>query len=289
MKIGFIGLGMMGRPMAERLIEQGFDLKVNDQNVALESEFGERWASSPANAAQDVDLLITMLPTGHVVRDVLVGAGNAAASLKAGAIVLDASSSDAAGTVDLGSELARRNILLVDAPVSGGVVLAREGKLAIMTGCPDDALFERIEPVLQALSARLTRVGKLGAGHAAKAINNAVAAAIFCATSEGMTMGERFGIDPELLLEVINGSSGRSNVSEGVFRSQILPKSYAQGFSIALMSKDVGLANDLRRELKLELPVLERAEQLWKAALADLGPTADFTAYHLFAEKNAGG
>jgi 3-hydroxyisobutyrate dehydrogenase len=232
------------------------------------------------------NIIITMLPNGHIVRDVLTGAGNALAEAPAGTIVLDCSSSDAGGTVELGEQLARRGIHLVDAPVSGGVPMARDGKLALMVGGTDDAVYAQVQPVLEALGARIVRVGPLGAGHAAKAINNAIAAATLAVTTEGMLMGERFGLAPETLLEVLNSSTGRSAVSESVFKTQIVPKTYAQGFALGLMAKDVGLADALRDKLGLDLPMLRQTHAQWQAALASLGASADFTAFHAYVEQS---
>lgn len=289
MKIAFIGLGAMGRPMAQWLISQGFDLRVSDVNPALADIFGSAWAASPAEAAQGADVVLTMLPNGKIVRDVLLGSGGVAGVLSKGAIVVDTSSSDAVDTAALGEELAPLGIALIDAPVSGGVAMAGQGKLALMVGGTDDAAFEKVQPILDALSGRLLRVGKLGAGHAAKAINNAVAACIFAVTSEGVELGARFGLDPALLLEVINSSTGRSGVSEGLFPGQVLSGKYALGFALSLMTKDVGLADSLRESLSLDLPVIENTHARYQAALADLGQAADFTEYHKYVERHSGG
>jgi 3-hydroxyisobutyrate dehydrogenase len=288
MKIGFVGLGAMGRPMAEWLIAENHDISVADANAALASDFGDRWAATPAAAAEGADILVTMLPNGQIVRDVLWGAGGAADALPQGAIVVDMSSSDAAGTVALGAELAARGIGLIDAPVSGGVVLAGQGKLSLMVGGTDDAAFERVRPLLEALSAKLLRVGPLGAGHAAKAINNAIAACNFAIMAEGLELGARFGLDRAVLLEVVNGSTGRSGVSEGLFPSQVLTGKYGLGFALALMTKDVGLADRLRKDLHLELPLLEKTVECYREALRVRGNAADFTEYHRFVEESAG-
>lgn len=289
MKIAFIGLGAMGRPMAQWLLSKGFDLSVSDVNPALSDMFGSAWAESPAAAAQGADVVLTMLPNGKIVRDVLLGSGGVAGMLSKGAIVIDTSSSDAADTAALGEELAPLGIALIDAPVSGGVAMAGQGKLALMVGGTDDAAFEKVRPILDALSARLLRVGKLGAGHAAKAINNAVAACIFAVTSEGLELGKRFGLDPALLLEVINSSTGRSSVSEGLFPGQVLSGKYALGFALSLMTKDVGLADSLRDSLSLDLPVIRHTLARYQDALADLGQAADFTEYHKYVERRSGG
>ena len=286
MKIAFIGLGMMGRPMAERLISQGFEVKVSDTNMAMADLFGAAFAPDATTAAKGANIIVTMLPNGHIVRDVLTGAGNALGDAPTGTIVLDCSSSDAGGTVDLGAALAARGIHLVDAPVSGGVSMARDGQLALMVGCTDDAVYEQVQPVLKALGVRIVRVGPLGAGHAAKAINNAIAAATFAVTAEGLLMGERFGLGLETLLEVLNSSTGRSAVSESVFKTQVVPKTYAQGFALGLMAKDVGLAEALRDKLGMDLPMLQQTHAQWQAALVSLGPSADFTAFHAFVEQS---
>jgi 3-hydroxyisobutyrate dehydrogenase len=287
MRIAFIGLGAMGRPMATHLLAQGFDLRVNDANADLADAFGDAWAASPAEAAQGAAIVVTMLPNGHIVRDVILGSGGVADALGLGGIVVDTSSSDAGGTVALGEKLKARGIALIDAPVSGGVPLAAEGKLTLMVGGTDETAFTAAQPVLEALSAKLMRVGGLGAGHAAKAINNAIAAAIFAVTSEGVDMGARFGLDPASLLEVINASSGRSGISEGLFPGQVLPRKFALGFGLPLMAKDVALADKLRDELGLKLPMIEATHRQMQAALAALGQQADFTDYFRFNEQTA--
>jgi len=158
MKLTFIGLGMMGQPMARRLIGHGFDLRVSDVNAALAAEFGAAWGGTPREAATGADVVITMLPTGQVVRDVLLGQGDVASVLKPGTIVIDCSSSEAGGTVQLGADLKQRGIGLVDAPVSGGVPLAREGKLTLMVGGTDQALLVRLMPIFECLGARVVPV-----------------------------------------------------------------------------------------------------------------------------------
>jgi 3-hydroxyisobutyrate dehydrogenase len=287
-KIAFVGLGAMGQPMARWLLSQDFNVAVADANADLAASFGTNWAATAEEASAGADILITMLPNGKIVRDVLLGSGNAANALAPDAVVVDMSSSDAAGTVLLGAELSAMGIRLVDAPVSGGVVLASQGKLALMVGGSDDSAFAKVEPVLEALSGKLLRVGKLGAGHAAKAINNAVAACNFAIMSEGLELGRRFGLDGSVLLEVVNGSTGRSGVSEGLFPSQVLGEKYALGFALALMTKDVGLADALRSDLGLELPMLEQTLARYRAALDALGNGADFTEFHKFVQQSSG-
>lgn len=288
MRIAFIGLGNMGAPMAGRLIAEGFDLRVYDTNPALGGRFGSVFASSAASAARDAELIVTMLPNGDIVREVLLGIEGALHAAAPGAIVLDTSSSDAAGTVALGAELKALGFGMVDAPVSGGVPMAAAGTLSLMVGTDDDGALDRCRPILEKLGVRIVRMGTLGSGHATKAINNAIAATTLAATSEGLVLGAAFGIDPALLLETINASTGRSAVSESVFKTQIVPRTFAQGFSLGLMAKDVGLADVLRTRLQLELPTLAHTRKLWDDARDALGASADFTAYFLHAENTSG-
>lgn len=279
MKVGFIGLGNMGAPMARRLLANGHDLKVFDTNAALAESFAPDWVGSLRDVGADRDVIVTMLPNGQIVREVLLGEHGALSHAIPGTIVLDTSSSDAAGTVALGAELKQLGFALIDAPVSGGVPLAVQGRLAMMIGSDDSATLDRVRPALEAFGDRHIQVGGLGCGHAAKAINNAIAAAIIAITSEGLTLGERFGIAPATLLDVINSSTGRSQISETLFKTQILPRTFAVGFSIGLMAKDVGLAESLCNRLGLDLPVLDAVSTSWAAARDALGHNTDFTAF----------
>jgi len=279
MKIGFVGLGHMGTPMARRLIEHGFDVCVYDQDRTVLDSFSAHAAVDLTQLGREADILMTMLPNGEVVREVLLGDTGALRDAKHGLIVVDMGSSDAAGTRMLGAELSRRGVVMVDAPVSGGVPLAHQGKLVMMLGSDNAAVLARIQPILSVLGARQIHVGGLGAGHAAKTINNVIAAATIAATAEGLIMGERFGIEPQILLDVINESTGRSQVSEGLFQSQVITRKFALGFSLGLMSKDVRMAQHLAKRLQLDLPVLDTTEHVWRHACDILGESVDFSAY----------
>jgi len=279
MKIGFVGLGNMGAPMVRRLIDHGFDVRVYDRDHTMMAPFSVHAAADIAQVGQDADVLITMLPNGQVVQDVLLDEAGALSDASSGLIVMDMGSSDAIGTRKLGAELSRRSIVMVDAPVSGGVPLARQGRLVMMLGSDDAAVLERVRPILDVLGTRHIHVGALGAGHAAKAINNVIAAATIAATAEALVLGQRFGIEPQILLDVINHSTGRSQVSEGLFPNQVINRKFALGFSLGLMRKDVHLAQQLAQLLQLELPILETTDRAWKYASDTLGETVDFSAY----------
>ncbi|MET0658850.1 MAG: NAD(P)-dependent oxidoreductase [Steroidobacteraceae bacterium] len=279
MKVGIIGLGNMGAPMARRLLVNGHDLKAFDTNAQIAPHFAGHWADSLRDVGADRDVIVTMLPNGQIVREVLLGEAGALAAALPGTLVVDTSSSDPSGTIALGTELAARGFTLIDAPVSGGVPLASQGRLSLMIGCNDPSALERARPVLQAFGERHVEVGRLGCGHAAKAINNAIAATIIAITSEGLLLGERCGITPATLLDVINSSTGKSLVSETVFKTQILPRKFNLGFSMGLMSKDVDIAASLSKRLALDLPILETASASWSAACGTLGSTTDSTAF----------
>jgi len=289
MRLAFIGLGNMGAPMAHHLLSRGFDVTVFDMKAEARSAFGERSAQTAAQAARDADIIITMLPNGDVVRDALLGPEGALRDAPSGKIVVDMSSSDAGGTADLGKDLAALGVPLIDAPVSGGVALAGQGKLAIMIGSNDAVALDKARPALEALGDRILEVGPLGAGHAAKAINNVIAAGILALTSEGLLMGQRFGVDPAKILDVLNSSTGRSGVSETIFKSHILPRNFSLGFAIGLMAKDAGLATSLAKRLDLDLPMIERTSASWSDARDGLGATEDFTAYLKHVEATNGG
>ena len=216
-----------------------------------------------------------MLPNGHVVRDVYMGPGGLATALHSGAIAVDMSSSDPAGTRQLGADLAARGISLVDAPVSGAVPRATNATLAIMIGADDIDARERVKPVLSLLGNRLFDVGPLGAGHAMKCLNNYMAAAGYACAAEALLAGKRFGLDPTRMLEVINASTGRNFNTEVVLQEHVVNRRYATGFSLGLLAKDVGIAANLMRSVNLDAPVAAQINERYKTALARLGTARD--------------
>jgi 3-hydroxyisobutyrate dehydrogenase len=281
-RVGFVGIGNMGWPMAKRVRGAGFALTVFDTDGARVARFaaetGSAGAETGAALAGRADVVITMLPTGAVVRDALLGAGGIAPSLAPGTVVVDMSSSDPNSTRELGRALAELRVALVDAPVSGGVPRAEAGTLAIMIGGEDEAAIERARPVLETMGAKLFRTGPLGSGHAMKALNNYVAAAAFAATSEALLVGQRFGLEPAVMVEVMNASSGRSFNTDVVFPDHVVGGKFATGFALGLMAKDVGIAADLAREIGVEAPLCRLTSDLWKSARDAVGGTADFSA-----------
>jgi 3-hydroxyisobutyrate dehydrogenase len=222
------------------------------------------------------DFIVTMLPTGQIVRDLYLRDG-LALKLRRGTIAIDMSSSDPVGTRELGAALATSGITLIDAPVSGGVPRAGHGTLTIMIGGDDPAAVERARPLLRTMGDRLFDTGGLGSGHAMKALNNFVAAAGFAACAEALLAGQRFGLDPARMVEILNVSTGRSFLTDLVLREHVVEGKFATGFQLGLLAKDVRIAADLARELRLDAPLARLVSERFEAARDALGYTRDHT------------
>ena len=290
--VAFIGLGKMGRPMAANLAKAGFSLRVMDRSAEAVRGF---LAVSPANAfgtpreaAAGSEALITMLPTGRDVREVLLGRapddpGAAMKGLGPNSLVIDMSSSAPLLTRDTGHQLATGGIAMLDAPVSGGVPRARDGTLAIMVGGERDAI-ERVRSVLAALGSKIFIIGPLGSGHAMKTLNNYVSAAGLVAAAEALLIGQRFGLDPAIMTDVFNASTGRNNSTDNKLKQHILSGAFASGFSLDLMTKDLSTAVELAKDLGVPMPLAEHCADLWKEASGQLGPGVDHTEIYRFLE-----
>lgn len=283
LRVGFIGIGNMGRPMARNLLDGGYALEVYDADPAKSASFARECGGTAAPSLEAlgraVDLVVTMLPSGKDVRDVMLSEdGGLAASLQAGAIVVDMSSSDPIGTRELGALLKKRGIALIDAPVSGLVPRAEAGTLTIMIGTDDEDALPRARPVLECLGEKLIRIGSLGTGHAMKALNNVVAAAAFTVTAEALLAGVRFGLDPAVMTEVLSVSTGRSFHSAITFPEHVLTRRFASGFTLGLLAKDVGIARDLCAALDMKTPVIDLVQRLWADGRDDVGASEDNSA-----------
>jgi 3-hydroxyisobutyrate dehydrogenase len=233
-------------------------------------------AAGSLDELADSEFIVTMLPTGQIVRDLYLLEG-LAAHLSRGSIAIDMSSSDPVGTRQLGAALAASGITLIDAPVSGGVPRATQGTLTIMIGADRPEAVERARPLLRTMGDRLFDTGGLGSGHAMKALNNFVAAATFAACAEALMAGQRFGLDPMRMVEILNVSTGRNFHTDVVLREHVVGGKFATGFQLGLLAKDVRIAADLAHELGLEAPLTELVSQRFAAARETLGPTRDHT------------
>jgi len=281
MRVGFIGIGNMGWPMAANLASAGHELIVHDNRHELGARFAAEHHCAAASEIADLEaaeLVITMLPDGHVVREVYLSKPHGlAAVLRPGTIAVDMSSSDPSGTRQLGRILAERGLALIDAPVSGGVPRAHSATLTIMIGADDRAAVERARPVLASMGNRLFDTGSLGCGHAMKALNNFVAAAGYAAVAEAMLAGKRFGLDQKTMLEIMSVSTGRSFMTETAMPEHVVNGKFASGFSLGLLAKDVAIAAALARDVKLDAPLMRFIRERWNLARDRLGGARDNT------------
>jgi 3-hydroxyisobutyrate dehydrogenase len=267
---------VMGQLMAANLQAAGFTVQSFDLNRK-----GNR--KSARAAAESADALITMLPDGDAVREAVL---EALPSLKPGAVVVDMSSSDPAGTRALGLALSKNRIGMLDAPVSGAKFKAKDGTLSIMVGGEQEA-FAKVLPVLQKLGNQIFHVGPLGAGHAVKALNNYLGAAGTLAGFEALLIAEKLGLDPVPMLEAINASTGRNHTTARKIPQDVLTGAFDSGFKLALMTKDVGIAAELARGLKLKTPFLKETLKHWRAAQRKLPREADHTEIYRYQKAGA--
>jgi 3-hydroxyisobutyrate dehydrogenase len=273
----------MGTPMATNLLKGGWKVTVYDTDAQKVKSFaadkGAGAASSLAELARNSDVVITMLPDGHVVRRVALGKGADDDSLvkgfAKGAVIIDMSSSAPVGTRELGKDLAERGISLIDAPVSGGVRGAVAATMSIMIG-GDKAIADKYDDLLAAMGKRFY-VGSLGSGHAAKVLNNYVSAAGLAAAAEAVLIAKRFGIDSQTLIDVINASTGRNNSTENKFAQFILNEKFNSGFALGLMAKDITLAMEVAQAVDVPAELGRATLELWKKAEQKVGGAADHT------------
>ncbi|WP_353172861.1 NAD(P)-dependent oxidoreductase [Paracandidimonas soli] len=284
-RIGVVGLGMMGNPMAHLLHEAGYALVVKDADPQAEQRFvqahpGTVSASGPQSFAE-CDVVMTMLPNSDIVDKVV---NELAPHLKRGACIIEMSSADPNRTRALVGLLRERGAGLIDAPVSGGVKKAVNGTLSIMVG-GEPADFERCRPILEKMGKDITHVGPAGSGHALKALNNYVSAAALIATAEAVHAGAAFGIDPETVVNVINASTGKNNTTENKAHQYMLNGAFNSGFSLALQAKDVGIAAKLGPSLGLPMDLAQKVSAMANDASAKLGKAADHTELYKYVAK----
>lgn len=294
LSVGFVGLGTMGARMCARLGDEGLSPIAYDIDPramdALALRGRMRVAATLHDLAEASDIVMLMLPDGNVVREAVVGNESGADALlnalEPESILVDMSSSDPLGTVRLGELTSRRGVALVDAPVSGSPAAAGAGGLTIMVG-GDDAHVAPCLPILELLGP-VVRTGPLASGHATKALNNMLAAVALAASVEALLVARRFGLDPDLVLDVLNSSTGRNDATEHKLRQFILSRTFASGFKLDLMAKDLRTAVELARATQSPLPFGTACHELWAGAQQRLGPGVDNTAVVLEMERAAG-
>ena len=278
-QVGFIGLGNMGRPMAGHLVDAGFALTVSDAAPGVTERFVAEHPTATAEAGPQsfaaVQALILMLPTSAIVEDVLERE-QVADALPPGCLVIDMSSSEPLRTRALAGRLQAKGLSMLDAPVSGGVRGARAARLSVLVG-GSEADLAQATPLLTAMAKTVIRVGEIGSGHAAKALNNLVSAATMSITVEALVVAEAFGISADTMTKVLNSSSGRSNTSESKLAQFMTSGSFDSGFALQLMAKDVGLAIGLARALDRPVEVADHVADQWRRIAAEVTPATDHT------------
>ena len=261
--VGFIGLGIMGKPMAKNLIEAGHELVVYNRTPKKAEELagaGAVVAASPREVAEHSDVVVTMLPDSPQVEEVLVGEEGVFEGVKEGALIVDMSTISPVITEELAARAKEKGASMLDAPVSGGDVGAIEGTLSIMVGGSDED-FQRARPLFEAMGKTVTHVGGSGAGQVVKAANQIVVALTIEAVSEALVLGSKAGVAPGKILDVLGGGLAGNKVME-VKREKMLTHSFDPGFRIELHHKDLGIALAAGREYGVTLPVTAIVDQM---------------------------
>jgi 3-hydroxyisobutyrate dehydrogenase-like beta-hydroxyacid dehydrogenase len=284
--VGFVGIGNMGRPMVARLRDAGHNPLLFDaapENLEGLSADGARILASSVELGASADIAFISLPSPEIVREVALQLADGGRVR----LIVDLSTTGPSMAALVAKDLAVKGVSLLDCPVSGGVAGARNGKLALMVGGSEDDL-ARARPLLETFG-RIFHVGLApGMGQMMKVINNLMSASALSASSEGVTMAVKAGLDPEMVVEVLNAGSGRSSATLDKFPRQILTGSFDAGFSIGLMLKDVRLCLAEAKALGLSLPACEAVAEIWESAAREIGADEDFTRIVQIAEEAAG-
>lgn len=287
-QVCFIGIGNMGWPMAARLLKAGYRVDVADAVAGRADKFVEQIGGAAAKnlsqSAKQADVVITMLPTSvHVITVI----DEIRSDLGAGKIVIDMSSGAPAATKKIAADLAEIGVIVLDAPVSGGVPRAITGELAIMTG-GDAAALDAVDPLLRAMGTTIHRIGPVGAGQAMKALNNLVSAGGFLIAVEALAIGQQFGLDPAVMTDVLNASTGMNNSTQKKLKQYVLSRKFDSGFGLDLMAKDLSIALEVGRDGAVATPFAALCREMWASASALLGKGQDHTAIAKLSEKLAG-
>jgi 3-hydroxyisobutyrate dehydrogenase-like beta-hydroxyacid dehydrogenase len=278
LSLGFVGVGKMGGPMANRLLDAGHALVVYDTNAAAVDALvarGAKAAASPAAVATAADIVLICLPTPAVVRQVTTGPSGI---IEGGRVrtVIDMGTTGPVMSREIAAALLATGILFADSPVTGGVTGATNGTLAVIVSCPDQ-VFADVSAVVGAFG-RVFRVGTApGQAQIAKLANNLLSAAALAVTSEVMAMGTKAGLDPKLLIEIINAGSGRNSATEDKYPQAILPRTFDAGMKTGLFLKDVRLCLAEAEALGVPMVAGEAVRQLFAISQARFGPSSDFT------------
>jgi 3-hydroxyisobutyrate dehydrogenase-like beta-hydroxyacid dehydrogenase len=290
--LGFVGLGVMGRPMASHLAVAGHAMTLYDTAPGRAEELAAAMgdaqvARTPAELAATSDVVITMVPNGTVVQALVAGDDGLLRGLKPGALLLDTSSSEPWLTEATGRMLAAAGVAMVDAPVSGAEWGAKAAELVFMCGGAASDL-ERARPLLDRMGKAVFHLGPLGAGHAMKCLNNLVTSLNFLAVSEGLAIGKRYGLDPAAMVDVLDRSTGMSWISQTHIRQRVISRSFDDPFKLALMLKDIGIAMQLARSEDVPAPLSALGQELWRAAGRAAEPEASVSELARWVERTTG-
>ncbi len=291
-QIGFIGVGNMGWPMAACLVRAGYSVHVNDARREVANNFVQQIGGTAPDTLRQLagasDVVVTMLPTSAIVEHVLSsGDDNVLASMKPGTVVIEMSSGVPSVTQELGEQVRALGGHMIDAPVSGGVPRAKTGELAIMVG-GDAAVIDRVMPVLSAMGTSVLRTGGVGTGQAMKALNNLVSAGGFLIGIEALLIGQRFGLDAAVMVDVLNAATGMNNSTQKKFKQFVLSRKFNAGFTMGLLAKDLSIALQVGRETATPAPVSALCKELVVAAQIMFGSDADHTEMARLCERLAG-
>jgi 3-hydroxyisobutyrate dehydrogenase len=292
MRVGYVGIGNMGGPMAANLARAGNEVVIGDLNQpAVDAFTTEHETARPANGlaavGQEAEAVFTCLPNGKIVAEAVLGEGGIAEGMAEGSILVDMSSSAPMGTIDLGKTLSERGIRMVDAPVSGGVPRAIEGTIAIMVGGAKEDI-EKVRPALETMGGQIFETGGLGSAHAMKSINNVLSATNLLVGIEALVVGKKFGLDPQNMVDILNFSSGKNSATESKLKEYVLSREFNSGFSMDLMIKDVATALDLAHEMGVPWQIGSTIHEMYQAARNHMIDNADNSDIARWIEANGG-
>ncbi len=264
MKVGLIGLGIMGKPMAKNILKAGYDLTVNDLNQANVDEVVKAGAKSASNIeiGQTCDVVLTMLPNSPQVKEVMLGENGVAAHMRPGTVFIDMSSINPMASKEIAAELAKRGIEMLDAPVSGGEPKAIDGTLSFMVGGKQE-VFDRYKPLLETMGASVVRCGDIGAGNTTKLANQIIVACNIQALSEALVMAKKAGVDPELVFQAIRGGLAGSTVMEAK-APMMLAGNDKPGFKIDLHIKDLNNALECAHSVGAPVPMTAAVQEVFQ-------------------------
>lgn len=291
-RIGFIGLGIMGAPMAGHLAKAGYALTVLDidadkTQAVTAAHAGVRAGRSPKDVAENSDIVVTMLPFGEYVRDVALGPSGLVEGFSGGELLIDTSSSEPWLTLETAKALAEKGVAMIDAPTSGAQIGAKSAQLVFMVG-GDEAAVARAAPVLGVLGRRSFHLGPIGSGHTMKSINNLITAMNFLAAAESLALGVKLGLDPNAMTDVLNASTGMSWITQTHIKQRITTGAFDDPFKLELMVKDIRIALELAANAELPMPLSALGQRLWREADRCAGEHASVSELVRWVERQTG-